>query len=59
MGKRKLDSVLDGDFEEKDRSLKMFDGGVSDEEIVVEVKVVGELKKVGGKLKGDKGRKLY
>lgn len=59
MGKRKLDSVLDGDSEEKDRSLKTPDGGASDEEIVVEVKVVGELKKAGGKLKGDKGRKLY
>lgn len=59
MGKRKLDSVLDGDSEEKDRSLKTPDGGASDEEFVVEVKVVGEIKKAGGKVKGDKGRKLY
>lgn len=60
MGKRKLDSVLDGEFDERDRSLKMFEGGVSDEEFVVEVKVVGEImKKIGGKLKGDKGRKMY
>lgn len=59
MGKRKLESTVDGDSEENDRSLKTPDGGASDEEFVVEVKVVGEIKKAGGKLKGDKGRKLY
>lgn len=60
MGKRKLDSVLDGESDERDRSLKTPEGGASDEEFVVEVKVVGEItKKTGGKLKGDKGRKTY
>lgn len=60
MGKRKLDSVLDGESDEKDRSLKSSEGGASDEEFVPEVKVVGEfIKKPGGKLKGDKGRKMY
>jgi hypothetical protein len=60
MGKRKLDSVLDGEFDEKDRSLKTSEGGASDEEFVPEVKVVGEIiKRAGGKLKGDKGRKMY
>lgn len=60
MGKRKLDSVLDGESDERDRSLKTPERGASDEEFVVEVKVVGEItKKTGGKLKGDKGRKTY
>ncbi|KAG0614610.1 hypothetical protein M758_6G190200 [Ceratodon purpureus] len=60
MGKRKLDSALDGESDEKEKSLKSSDGGASDEEYTPEVKVVGEvIKKAGGKLKGDKGRKMY
>ena len=46
--------------ETEDRSLKTSEGAASDEEFVPEVRVVGEIiKKAGGKLKGDKGRKMY
>jgi hypothetical protein len=55
MGKRKLAQSLEGEVNEKDATMKASEGGASDEEIAVEVKVIGELvKKSGGKGKVDK-----